>query len=140
MMNPYNYDRTARIKTAMPGSLWSSIGLVFKDFTEKLAYDLLGHIPAGWKVKYVHGGAMNQVSSSARFENAQGDEVSLTLYLGKDLHVEGFAALSIGPRQDMKSNLKIKFDSFSSPEVVARSVGADLTKLFAADATFTRLI
>jgi len=134
----HDYDRRAGVlKTAMPGSLWSGIGQVFATFVEKLAYDLVGRLPPGWKVKDAIGGAMNQISGSARFENGQGEEVSMHLHLSKDLHVEGFAALSLG--RNMKSNLKIEFDSFSSPEVVARTVGADLNKLFAADATFSRL-
>ncbi len=134
----HDYDRRAGVlKTAMRGSLWAGIGQVMETFTEKLAYDLVGHLPAGWKVQHVIGGAMNQISASARFNNGQGDEIGMGLHLSKDLQVEGYAALQIG--RDMKSNLKIKFDSFSSPEVVARTVGADLNKLFAADATFSRL-
>jgi hypothetical protein len=149
MVDTYSYDRSARIKTAMRGSLWAGIGEVLEAFTEKLANDLVGHLPQGWRVQSVLGGAMNQISASARFSNGQGDEIGMALYLGKDLHVEGHAALQLGqgakfespsaPRT-LRSNLKIKFDSFSSPEVVARDVGAELNKLFAADATFTRLV
>ena len=136
-MSTYNYDRSARVKTAMRGSLWAAIGEVFEAFTEKLANDLVGHLPPGWRLQRIVGGPMNQITASARFDNGKGDEIGMGLHLGKDLHVEGYAALQLG--RDMKSNLKIKFDAFSSPEVVARNVGAELNKLFAADATFTRL-
>jgi hypothetical protein len=122
----YDYERTATVKTAMRGSLWAGIGEVFETFTEKLANDLVGLLPHGWKLQRVVGGAMNQISASATFDDGQGNEIGMGLHLGKDLHVEGYAALRLG--RDMKSNLKINFDSFSSPEVVARSVAADLNK------------
>jgi hypothetical protein len=136
----YDYERTASVKTAMQGSLWAGIHDVLTDFAEKLANDLVKHLPSGWKVKDVFGGAMNQMSSSASFENvAENSAINLYLSLGGDLHVVGFAALTIG-RGGPKSNIKIGFDSFSSPENVARHVGGELNKLFAADATMSRLM
>ena len=134
----FDYDRSANVKTAMQGSLWAAINTVFKPFVETLANDMVRALPAGWQLKDVVGGAMNQISAGARFLNPEAKaEIGLSLNLGKDLQVVGFAALEVDRR--MKSNLKISFDSFSSPEVVARHVAGELNKLFAADATFTRL-
>ena len=132
----YSYDRSAGIKTAMRGSLWGAVGAALHDWVSTIAYDLVKHLPPGWQVKDTIGGAMNQLSATATFENGE-DNIRLTLHLTKDMQVEGFAGLEMSRR--MKSNLKVKFDSFSSPEVVARTLGAELNKLFAADATMTRL-
>jgi hypothetical protein len=132
----YDYDRSASVKTSMHGSLWAAIGFAMHEWVATIAYDLVKHLPHGWEVKDIGRGAMNQLSSSATFANGS-DQIRMTLNLGKDMHVVGFAALELG--RDLKSNIKLNFDSFSSPEVVARNLGAELNKLFAADATMTRL-